>query len=162
MAACLAAAHSYDTVAGSLQQKDKKVRSGSHLLHDMSRAEVAQIPLVEAELANMAVELDRINYGTLCDSSVRNVDLFVEHWKSFCHKFGLPVLLSIDTLSDLKAAAAQGQLFVLYELANFMQKAENVCQKLWSVDKLHEHHNLPGADGSQTATGGTGGPARTW
>ena len=34
-------------------------------------------------------------------------------------------------------------MFVLYELANFKQKAENVNQKLWSVDKLHEHHNLP-------------------
>ena len=60
-----------------------------------------------------------------------------------CHRFGLPVLLSTAKLSDLRAAATQGQLFVLYELANFKQKAENVNQKLWSIDKLHEHHSLP-------------------
>ena len=143
LAARLAAAHSCDTVSGSLQQKETKIKSGNHLLHDMNRAEVAQVPLVEAELANMAVELDRINHGTLCDDSVKNKDLFVEHWKSFCHRFGLPVLLNTDTLSDIKAAAAQGQLFVLYELANFKQKAANVNLKLWAVDKLHEASNLP-------------------
>ena len=35
------------------------------------------------------------------------------------------------------------QLFVLYELANFKQKAANVNLKLWAVDKLHEASNLP-------------------
>ena len=65
LAARLAAAHSRDTVSGSIQHKEKKIKSGNHLLHNMSRAEVAVILLVEAELAKMAVDLDRINYGTL-------------------------------------------------------------------------------------------------
>ena len=54
----------------------------------------------------------------------------------------LPVYLNTDTLQDIKAAAAQGRLFALYELGNFQQKAKSVNAKLWAVDKMHEANNM--------------------
>ena len=78
----------------------------------------------------MTVELDRIAHGSLEESSIGMVDGYFEHYKSVCVRFKLPVYLNTDTLQDIKAAAAQGRLFALYELGNFQQKAKSVNAKL--------------------------------
>ena len=83
-----------------------------------------------------------MNYGRLEDSSLGKVKGYVDHWKKFCLRFGLHILLDTDTLGGIKAAAAQGQMFALYEIGNFKQKADHVNKKLWAVDKFHGGNNL--------------------
>lgn len=136
------AAQSTPVVGSTTISLTEKIKTGNHLVHDLKRDELGDVALHPAEIANMSVELDRVNYGRLEDSSLAKVKSYVDHWKSFCLRFGLPILLNTDTLGDIKAAAAQGQLFALYELGNFKQKADHVNKKLWAVDKFHEVNNL--------------------
>ena len=107
------------TRAGAPAENSNKLKSGNSLVHNLPRAELIDVPLHLSELANMIVELKRISLGKMKESSLDKQLGHFEHWKSFCARFGLPVYLNTDTLGGVKAAAAQGQLIILYELANF-------------------------------------------
>ena len=71
------------------------------------------------------------------------VGMSVRHWRSFCRRFNCPVHLRCGSLELDQAAAAQAELFMLYELAAFDIKASTVVEKLWEVGKEHEARQLP-------------------
>ncbi len=45
----------------------------------------------------------------------------------------VPKYLSVNSTAGIARVAAQGELFLMYELSSFDIKAQSVCNKLWAV-----------------------------
>ena len=52
-------------------------------------------------------------------------------------------MLVVDTPAAIRAATAQAEAFILYELSNFDISAADVNRKLWAVDQDHKAHRMP-------------------
>jgi hypothetical protein len=91
----------------------------------------------------MSAKQEELKYGKYVEASVTALELGIRHWYAFCNRAGLPRYLMIDTPAGVRAATAQGEAFILYELANFEQIGANVNRKLWAVDHDHTAHRMP-------------------
>ena len=128
------------TKAGAQGEKAKK---GNHLVHNLSREQLSAMPLSTEELANMSAKQEELRYGRYQDGSVTTLELGIRHWYAFCNRTNLPRYLLVDTPAGVRAATAQAEAFLLYELGNFDQTGANVKRKMWAVDHDHQARRLP-------------------
>jgi hypothetical protein len=72
------------------------------------------------------------------EASKAHIDPSVRFRRSFCKRFRRPCHLRCGSLALDRVAAAQAELFILYELSTFDVKAATVMEKVWAVGKEHE------------------------
>ena len=120
----------------------ERVKKGNNLVHNLSREQLNNMPLSAEELANMSTKQEELRYGRYQDGSVTALELGIRHWYAFCNRTNLPRYLMVDTPAGVRAATAQAEAFVLYELGNFDQTGANVNRKMWAVDHDHQARRL--------------------
>jgi hypothetical protein len=126
----------------SSQRVGAKVRKGWNRVHNASREQLNNTPLSAKELSNMSALKENLKFGRYSDGSMATLQSGIQHWYSFCNRARLPRMLIVDTPAGVRAATAQAEAFVLYELANFDITATVVNRKLWAVDQDHKAHRL--------------------
>jgi hypothetical protein len=114
-----------------------KKKPGYSVLMDLNREQLAPIPISSEELLAMSLLQEALRFKHI-EASKDVISMSVRHWRSFCRRFNLPFHLRCGSLELDTAAAAQGELFILYELSSFDIKAASVVEKLWAVGKEHE------------------------
>ena len=120
-----------------------KVRKGWNQVHNLSREQLNNTPLSAQELANMSALNEELEFGRFGDGSLSTLESGIRHWYAFCDRARLPRMLVVDTPAAIRAATAQAEAFILYELSNFDIFAAVVNRKLWAVDQDHKAHRMP-------------------
>ena len=116
-------------------------RVGYSIYLDLNREQLAPVPISADEVLAMSMLQASLRYKHI-EASKAQVEMSVRHWRSFCRRFNRPVHLRCGSLELDRAAAAQAELFILYELASFDIKASTVVEKLWGVGKEHEARRM--------------------
>ena len=132
--------------AASLHRKlgmPAKAKVGHNIVHNVSRAAAAHLPLHRMELTLMQDRHRQTKFARLAEDSLKAVKLGWKHWESFCHRFRRPKFLAVDTVAQQASAAAQAELFINYECAVHDIRADTVVQKLWAVSAKHKQARMP-------------------
>jgi len=116
-------------------------RVGYSIFRDLNREQLTSISVGADEVLAMSMLQEALRYKHI-EASKAQIVMSVRHWRSFCRRFRRPVHLRCGSLELDRAAAAQAELFILYELATFDLKAATVVEKIWAVGKEHEAHRL--------------------
>ena len=117
------------------------LKPGASIFKEVSREDLASMPPAYEELFAMSLLQEALRLKHV-EASKKQITMGVRHWKSFCRRFKRPVYLRVGTSELDRAAAAQAELFIIYELANFDIKASSVVEKLWAVGKEHEARRM--------------------
>lgn len=120
-----------------------KVKKGNNLVNGLSREDCERLPVSVEELKRMSAKREDLRFGKYAKGSKKQIEMGIRHWYSFCARFEVPRFLMTNTVAGIRAATAQAEMFILYELSNFDITAAAVNQKLWAVDKDHQAHRIP-------------------
>ena len=103
----------------------EKVSSGFHRLFNKRRGDLEFTPLRPVELSETA-RLRSTWKLAKADGTAQQVKDAWKHWLSFCARFKLKPMLKPRSPEEHAAAAAQVEVFALYELACFKITAKVV------------------------------------
>ena len=130
--------HAHDIDITARIGAPRRVKMGQNYCHRLNRDKLTNVPVKPEELKLMSDRLDFCHVGRLAKSSKKDADLGWRHWLSFCSRFKKPIFLPSETQAERSAAAAQAQLFLIYETACFDIKASSVAAKIWAVGVAHK------------------------
>ena len=110
--------------------------AGYHRLYNKRRGDIEFTPVAAAELSEMAKVRASWKLAK-AEGTARQVQDSWKHWQSFCKRFKLTPILKPTKPEDYAAAAAQVELFALYELACFKITAKVVNRKINQIGDCH-------------------------
>ena len=114
----------------------EKVNSGFHRLFNKRRGDLQFTPLKSLELSEMARVRSTWKLAK-ADGTAQQVKDAWKHWLSFCSRFELKPILKPRSPEEHAAAAAQVEVFALYELACFKITAKVVNRKINQIGEYH-------------------------
>jgi hypothetical protein len=118
-----------------------KHRKYASLYHNLFREELTDVPFSVDELSAMA-QVQKAVKSTADPKAAAAKSTAMKHWMAFCKRADLPVWLESNSTETDRAASAQGELFMLYEVATFDIKAGSVAAKLATVGREHETRRM--------------------